>query len=240
MQFQIGSDAVMCLDDCTDATASPAELEASVERTIRWARTLQGRVRAADRRVARAEAPPHCFSRSSRVAPTSSFAPSARASWWRSASMATASAAGRSHPAATCSPISSRWWPALSHTTSIRRRARHRATGSPRLGLDSASTRSIAVCRPATPDAVDCTSTDPILSRRARRVGLLRQPAHPGRALPRGAWAGRSELRLRVLRRASRGPTCSTCSRWATRQANASPRSTTCASTRGCSISCAR
>ena len=37
MQFQIGSDAVVCLDDCTDATSSPAELEASVDRTIRWA-----------------------------------------------------------------------------------------------------------------------------------------------------------------------------------------------------------
>ena len=38
MQFQIGSDAVICLDDCTDASSSPAELEASVERTVRWAR----------------------------------------------------------------------------------------------------------------------------------------------------------------------------------------------------------
>jgi queuine tRNA-ribosyltransferase len=38
MQFQIGSDALVCLDDCTDASASPAELEASVERTIRWAK----------------------------------------------------------------------------------------------------------------------------------------------------------------------------------------------------------
>jgi queuine tRNA-ribosyltransferase len=37
MQFQIGSDVAVCLDDCTDATASAAELEASVDRTVRWA-----------------------------------------------------------------------------------------------------------------------------------------------------------------------------------------------------------
>jgi queuine tRNA-ribosyltransferase len=38
LQFQLGSDIVVCLDDCTDADAPPAEQERSVERTIRWAR----------------------------------------------------------------------------------------------------------------------------------------------------------------------------------------------------------
>src|SRR3990170_579918 len=38
LQFQLGSDIVVCLDDCTDADAPEAEQERSVERTIRWAR----------------------------------------------------------------------------------------------------------------------------------------------------------------------------------------------------------
>jgi queuine tRNA-ribosyltransferase len=38
LQFQLGSDIVVCLDDCTDADAPEAEQERSVERTVRWAR----------------------------------------------------------------------------------------------------------------------------------------------------------------------------------------------------------
>jgi queuine tRNA-ribosyltransferase len=38
IQLQLGSDIVVCLDDCTDAEAPMAEQERSVERTIRWAR----------------------------------------------------------------------------------------------------------------------------------------------------------------------------------------------------------
>jgi queuine tRNA-ribosyltransferase len=38
LQFQLGSDIVVCLDDCTDADAPEPEQERSVERTIRWAR----------------------------------------------------------------------------------------------------------------------------------------------------------------------------------------------------------
>ncbi len=38
LQFQLGSDIVVCLDDCTDAEAPEAEQERSVERTVRWAR----------------------------------------------------------------------------------------------------------------------------------------------------------------------------------------------------------
>lgn len=38
LQFQLGSDVVVCLDDCTDADAPAAEQERSVERTVRWAR----------------------------------------------------------------------------------------------------------------------------------------------------------------------------------------------------------
>lgn len=38
LQFQLGSDVMVCLDDCTDAEAPEAEQERSVERTLRWAR----------------------------------------------------------------------------------------------------------------------------------------------------------------------------------------------------------
>ncbi|HMM41032.1 MAG TPA: tRNA guanosine(34) transglycosylase Tgt [Thermomicrobiales bacterium] len=38
MQFQLGSDIVVCLDDCTDVDAGLDEQERAVERTIRWAR----------------------------------------------------------------------------------------------------------------------------------------------------------------------------------------------------------
>jgi queuine tRNA-ribosyltransferase len=38
LQFQLGSDIVVCLDDCTDVDAPEPEQERSVERTIRWAR----------------------------------------------------------------------------------------------------------------------------------------------------------------------------------------------------------
>jgi queuine tRNA-ribosyltransferase len=37
-QFQLGSDIVMCLDDCTSAADPPEEQARSVERTVRWAR----------------------------------------------------------------------------------------------------------------------------------------------------------------------------------------------------------
>jgi len=38
LQFQLGSDIAVCLDDCTDADAPQAEQERAVERTVRWAR----------------------------------------------------------------------------------------------------------------------------------------------------------------------------------------------------------
>ncbi len=38
IQFQLGSDIVVCLDDCTDAGDDLSEQARSVERTIRWAR----------------------------------------------------------------------------------------------------------------------------------------------------------------------------------------------------------
>lgn len=38
MQFQLGSDVMTCLDDCTDAEIPRGEQEASVERTVAWAR----------------------------------------------------------------------------------------------------------------------------------------------------------------------------------------------------------
>lgn len=38
LQFQLGSDIVMCLDDCTSAEDDLAEQERAVERTVRWAK----------------------------------------------------------------------------------------------------------------------------------------------------------------------------------------------------------
>jgi queuine tRNA-ribosyltransferase len=37
-QFQLGSDVMMCLDDCTSVEDGPEEQARSVERTVRWAR----------------------------------------------------------------------------------------------------------------------------------------------------------------------------------------------------------
>ena len=38
LQLQLGSDVLVCLDDCTDATDPEAEQERSVARTVKWAR----------------------------------------------------------------------------------------------------------------------------------------------------------------------------------------------------------
>jgi len=38
LQFQLGSDIAVCLDDCTDADSPAGEQERSVERTVAWAR----------------------------------------------------------------------------------------------------------------------------------------------------------------------------------------------------------
>ncbi len=60
MQLQIGSDIVVCLDDCTDAEAPEAEQERSVERTVRWARRSREEL---DRQLAqrRDAEPPRLF-----------------------------------------------------------------------------------------------------------------------------------------------------------------------------------
>jgi queuine tRNA-ribosyltransferase len=59
LQFQLGSDIVVCLDDCTDAASPAAEQERSVERTIRWARRSRDEF---DRQVSRRPAdPPRIF-----------------------------------------------------------------------------------------------------------------------------------------------------------------------------------
>jgi queuine tRNA-ribosyltransferase len=38
VQYQLGTDVMMCLDDCTDVGAPAREQELAVERTVRWAR----------------------------------------------------------------------------------------------------------------------------------------------------------------------------------------------------------
>jgi queuine tRNA-ribosyltransferase len=60
LQFQLGSDIAVCLDDATDADAPASEQERSVERTVRWARRCREEF---DRRVAqlRDVAPPRLF-----------------------------------------------------------------------------------------------------------------------------------------------------------------------------------
>jgi queuine tRNA-ribosyltransferase len=60
LQFRLGSDVAVCLDDCTDAGAPEAEQERSVERTVAWAR----RSRAEYERLAagmRGAEPPRLF-----------------------------------------------------------------------------------------------------------------------------------------------------------------------------------
>ncbi len=56
IQLQLGSDIVVCLDDCTDADAPESEQVRSVERTVRWARRCREEL---DRRASsrRADAP---------------------------------------------------------------------------------------------------------------------------------------------------------------------------------------
>ena len=57
LQLQLGSDIVVCLDDCTDADDPESEQERSVERTVRWARRCRDEL---DRQLAprtRAEPP---------------------------------------------------------------------------------------------------------------------------------------------------------------------------------------
>jgi queuine tRNA-ribosyltransferase len=49
IQLQLGSDIVVCLDDCTDAEAPEAEQERSVQRTVRWARRCREEL---DRQIA--------------------------------------------------------------------------------------------------------------------------------------------------------------------------------------------
>jgi queuine tRNA-ribosyltransferase len=60
LQLQLGSDIVVCLDDCTDAEAPEAEQERSVERTVKWARRCRDEL---DRLVAerRDADPPRIF-----------------------------------------------------------------------------------------------------------------------------------------------------------------------------------
>ncbi|GHU69230.1 tRNA-guanine transglycosylase [Clostridia bacterium] len=41
MQFALGSDAMMCLDECTDMEATREACESSVERTVRWAKACR-------------------------------------------------------------------------------------------------------------------------------------------------------------------------------------------------------
>lgn len=59
LQLQLGSDIVVCLDDCTDANAPEPEQERSVERTVRWARRCRDEL---DRQAAqRRGEPPRIF-----------------------------------------------------------------------------------------------------------------------------------------------------------------------------------
>jgi queuine tRNA-ribosyltransferase len=60
VQLQLGSDIVVCLDDCTAAEDAPAEQERAVERTVRWARRCRDEF---DRLVAqmRDRPPPSLF-----------------------------------------------------------------------------------------------------------------------------------------------------------------------------------
>jgi queuine tRNA-ribosyltransferase len=59
IQLQLGSDVVVCLDDCTDADDPESEQERAVERTVRWARRCRDEM---DRRASQRRGdPPRIF-----------------------------------------------------------------------------------------------------------------------------------------------------------------------------------
>jgi queuine tRNA-ribosyltransferase len=61
LQFQLGSDIVVCLDDCTDAEAPEPEQARSVERTVRWAQRSRDEFDRLAAGLRRGEAPPRLF-----------------------------------------------------------------------------------------------------------------------------------------------------------------------------------
>jgi queuine tRNA-ribosyltransferase len=62
LQFDLGSDLMVCLDDCPSPDADPAQVAASVERTIQWARRCKEELeRLAEVRVGEGEARPLLF-----------------------------------------------------------------------------------------------------------------------------------------------------------------------------------
>jgi len=61
MQFQLGSDVVVCLDDCTDAEASYDEQARSVERTVAWAKRSREEFDRLAGGLREGEAPPKIF-----------------------------------------------------------------------------------------------------------------------------------------------------------------------------------
>ena len=128
-QFQLGSDVVMCLDDCTSAEDDPAEQARSVERTVRWAKRCRAEfdLLLSRRRPSRSRPPTSelvrpdsglvpsdfglrtwikprgpCCSPSSRVGLRRRYAGSAPPPWRRSGSTAMATGAGRSPLMAPC------------------------------------------------------------------------------------------------------------------------------------------
>ena len=239
MQFQIGSDAVVCLDDCTDATASPAELEASVDRTIRWAARCKAEFERLTAAATRAETPATLaggcpgWRQPGASRPLRARAGGDRLRRLRLRRLADHT---RRRPARR----SAGGCRQLRPTRFDSPRARHRATGSPRLGLE------------ARLQLVRLQSANPRRPTRSTlrlptRISRLRSASRSSTTTCT-SWTsatarsvGRS-TRAAIARAArdSRGPTCSICSRLATLQANGSPRSTTCASIRGSSISCGR
>ena len=232
---QLGSDIVVCLDDCTDADAARVRAGASVERTVRWARRCREefdrRSRSArGRRTADLRRGP---GRRHRGAATGVR----RGAGTRSASMATASAAGRSTPMAPCSPSRCAGSPSRCRRAprSTRWASAGRITSS--APSRSATRSSTARCRRATHDTAGCTpsaTAGPAAGRqpathfyRAVRIHDRRTASTTGRS--RRAATARSAP-------ATRRPTCITCSRSATCRRSGWRRSTTSASTSACSV----
>lgn len=61
LQFQLGSDVIVCLDDPTSSTDPEAEQERSVERTVRWARRSREEYERLVRQLRADETPPLLF-----------------------------------------------------------------------------------------------------------------------------------------------------------------------------------
>ena len=218
LQLQLGSDVIVCLDDPTAADDPEAEQERSVERTVRWARRCREEL---DRQVAeRGDGARRGSSPSCRAAASRRFDASARQSWPPSASMATASAAGRSAADGSLLADALRW---VADALPPRRRSTRLAS----VARTTSSTPSPSATRSSTarcPRGMRATAGCMPSGRAGRPAGRRRAMTSTARSASTTRATGSTTSRSRRAAtarsaRAIRRPTCTTCSRSATRSA---------------------